>query len=163
LVAAAAGPAVRAKCDEAHRRAARDALIIEHVKQQRYFVYITARRSHKFYVGVTNDIERRVRQHKDHTFEGFTSRYNIDRLVWYQIFRFIQDAIAREKQIKDWRREKKIAPIESMNRTWQDLSEEWGKPVLPLRPDRRSLGSGDQQQAACARDDTSEKNGHSDA
>jgi putative endonuclease len=99
---------------------------IGHVKEHCYFVYVVASRSHNFYVGVTNDIERRVRQHKEPMFEGFTSKYNVNRLVWYQTFRFIQDAIAREKQIKNWRRKKKIALIESMNSTWQDLSGNGG-------------------------------------
>ena len=80
----------------------------ERCEDHEYFVYIMASRSHNFYVGVTNDVERRVRQHKNHTFEGFTSKYNVNRLVWYQRFRFIQEAIAREKQIKNWRREEKI-------------------------------------------------------
>ncbi len=93
-----------------------------------------ASRSHNFYVGVTNDIERRVRQHKEHAFEGFTARYNIDRLVWYKIYGDVHHAIALEKQLKGWRREKKIALIELLNPTWQDLSEEWGKPILSLRP-----------------------------
>jgi len=92
-----------------------------------------ASRTHVFYVGVTNDIVRRVREHKERVCKGFTARYNIDRLVWYKIYGDIRDAIAREKQIKPWRREKKIRLIESLNPTWQDLSEEWGKPILPLR------------------------------
>ena len=70
-----------------------------------------------------------MRQHREHAFAGFTSRYHIDRLVWYHIFGDIRDAIAREKQLKGWRREKKIHLIESENPTWQDLSEEWGKPI----------------------------------
>jgi putative endonuclease len=70
-----------------------------------------------------------MRQHREHVFAGFTARYNIDRLVWYHIFGDIRDAIAREKQLKGWRREKKIQLIESENPTWQDLSEEWGKPI----------------------------------
>ncbi len=111
------------------------------MKDHRYAVYIMASRSHNFYVGVSNNIERRVREHKNHVFEGFTARYNIDRLVWYQIYGDIREAIAREKRIKGWRREKKICLIESMNPTWQDLSEEWGKPILPLPANRRSLRS----------------------
>ena len=104
------------------------------MKEHRYAVYILASRSHNFYVGVTNSLDRRMRQHKQHLFEeGFTARYNIERLVWYQIFGDIREAIAREKQIKRWRREKKVLLIESLNPTWQDLSEEWGKPILPLR------------------------------
>jgi putative endonuclease len=82
-----------------------------------------------FYVGVTNHIARRVREHKNHAFQGFTARYNIDRLVWYQIFDDIHAAISREKQLKRWSREKKIRLIEETNPTWQDLSEEWGKPI----------------------------------
>src|ERR1039457_309313 len=88
-----------------------------------------ANRSHTFYIGVTNNITRRVRQHKEHAFEGFTARYNVDRLVWYEVFGDVHDAIAREKQLKRWRREKKIQLIESANSTWQDLSTEWGKPI----------------------------------
>jgi len=103
------------------------------VKEHRCAVYILASRSHNFYVGVTNSLDRRMRQHKDHVFKGFSARYNVERLVWYQIFGDIRDAIAREKQIKRWRREKKITLIESLNPTWQDLSEEWGKPILPLQ------------------------------
>lgn len=99
------------------------------MKEHRYAVYILASRSHNFYVGVTNNIGRRVRERKNHTYEGFTARYNIKRLVWHQIFGDIRNAIAREKQLKPWRREKKIRLIESMNHTWQDLSEDWGKPI----------------------------------
>ncbi len=103
------------------------------MKVHRYAVYIMASRTHVFYVGVTNDIARRVREHKQRVHEGFTSRYNVDRLVWYEVWSHIRSAIAREKQIKPWRREKKIRLIESLNPTWQDLSEEWGKPIQPLR------------------------------
>ncbi len=103
------------------------------MREHRYAVYIMASRSHVFYVGVTNDIVRRVREHKERACKGFTARYNIDRLVWYKIYGDIRDAIAREKQIKPWRREKKIRLIESLNPTWQDLSEEWGKPIRPLQ------------------------------
>jgi putative endonuclease len=100
------------------------------VREHRYATYILASRSHQFYVGVTNNLERRMRQHREHAFEGFTARYNVDRLVWYQIFGDIRAAIAREKQLKGWRRAKKIQLIESENPTWQDLSEEWGKPIV---------------------------------
>jgi putative endonuclease len=92
-----------------------------------------ASRTHVFYVGVTNNIVRRVSEHKQGRNDGFTSRYNIDRLVWYEVWPNIRTAIAREKQIKPWRREKKIRLIESLNPTWQDLSEDWGKLIQPLR------------------------------
>ena len=113
-----------------------------------------ASRSHNFYVGVTNNVARRVREHKAHTFEGFTARYNVDRLVWYQIFSDIHHAIAREKQLKRWRRGKKVWLIESLNPTWQDLSEEWGKPICWQDIDRRSFDSGGQRRAPSARDDS---------
>jgi putative endonuclease len=125
------------------------------MRDHRYAVYIMASRSHNLYIGVTNDIGRRVREHKDHTFAGFTARYNVDRLVWYKIYSDVRDAIAREKQMKGWIRVKKIRLIESLNPTWQDLSEEWGKPILPLRANRRSFDSGGEQHAASAQDDNS--------
>jgi putative endonuclease len=81
---------------------------------------------------MTNDIQRRIYEHKTKTVDGFSAKYNINRLVWYERFHYVRNAIAREKQIKDWRREKKIALIEETNPTWQDLSEEWGKPIAPL-------------------------------
>jgi putative endonuclease len=100
-----------------------------------------ASRSHNFYVGVTNDIARRTREHKNHSLEGFTARYNVERLVWYEIYDDIRRAIAREKQLKGWVRAKKIQLIEALNPTWQDLSEEWGQPILPLPRNRRSFDS----------------------
>ena len=103
------------------------------MNQRRFFVYIMASRSHTLYIGVTNSIVRRVRQHKEHAFPGFTSRYNIDRLVWYETYQYVRTAIAREKQLKGWLRERKIRLIEETNPTWQDLSEDWGKPFLPLQ------------------------------
>ena len=103
------------------------------VKEHCYYVYLLASRSHNFYVGITNDIARRMREHKTGTVDGFSSTYNVNRLVWYQTFHYVREAIAREKQIKNWRREKKIYLVELSNPTWQDLSEEWGKPITPLR------------------------------
>ncbi len=124
------------------------------MRDHRYTVYIMASRSHTLYIGVSNDIGRRVREHKNHAFEGFTAKYNIDRLVWYKTCGDARDAIAREKQLKGWVRAKKIRLIESLNPTWQDLSEEWGKPILPLRASRRSFDSGGEQHAASAQDDS---------
>ena len=100
-----------------------------------------ASRSHNLYIGVTNDIARRVREHKSHEFEGFTERYNIDRLVWYETYQDVHRAIGREKQLKGWIRQKKNKLIEAINPTWQDLSEEWGRPILPLQANRRSFDS----------------------
>lgn len=84
-------------------------------------------RSRTFYTGVTNNLERRVYEYKHKLVKGFTRQYNITMLVYYEMFGDIRDAIEREKQVKDWRREKKIALIESMNPEWRDLSAEWSK------------------------------------
>ena len=90
-----------------------------------YYVYIMTNKSGTLYTGVTNNLERRVYQHKHKMIDGFTKKYNITRLVYYEVGNDIRAAIAREKQIKGWLRRKKIALIESMNPEWQDLSEEW--------------------------------------
>ena len=90
-----------------------------------YHVYILASRSRTLYTEVTNDLMRRVFEHKTHIVAGFTDRYRIDRLVHFEDTSDINAAIAREKQIKAWRREKKLRLIESDNPTWQDLSAGW--------------------------------------
>lgn len=90
-----------------------------------FYVYIMASKSRTLYTGVTSNLERRVRQHQTKLFGGFTPRYNINRLVYFETGGDIVAAIAREKQIKSWRRSKKIALIESMNPNWKDLSAEW--------------------------------------
>lgn len=95
--------------------------------QRSYYVYIMTNLSRTFYVGITNNLERRVSEHQQKLVEGFTKKYNITLLVYYEIFGNVREAIAREKQIKDWRREKKIALIESMNPVWRDLSEDWAR------------------------------------
>ncbi len=74
------------------------------------------------YTGVTNDLENRVFQHKAKQIDGFTKKYNIHRLVYFEAFGDIRDAIAREKQIKGWLRAKKVALIESVNPRWRELS-----------------------------------------
>jgi putative endonuclease len=88
---------------------------------RRYWVYILANRSKTLYVGVTNCINSRVAQHKAKAVPGFTARYGIDRLVYAEEHPHIIDAIAREKQIKGWRRAKKTALIEHDNPEWLDL------------------------------------------
>jgi putative endonuclease len=90
-----------------------------------YYVYIMASNSRTLYTGVTNSLERRVYQHKFKVKEGFTSRYNIRKLVYFESFGDIYNAIRREKQIKGWTRKKKIVLIGSMNPKWQDLSWDW--------------------------------------
>ncbi len=89
----------------------------------RYYVYIMTNRSKTLYTGVTNDLMRRVYEHKNKMIDGFTKKYNITKLVYYEETDDVQAAIAREKQIKGWLRRKKIALIESINPEWKDLSE----------------------------------------
>ena len=90
-----------------------------------YFTYIFASRSHTLYVGVTGELQKRVFEHKWKEHDGFTERYNCDRLVWFEIYQDIRNVIAREKHLKGWRREKKIALIEKTNVAWVDLSRDW--------------------------------------
>jgi putative endonuclease len=89
-----------------------------------YYVYIMSSPSRTLYTGVTNDLERRVNEHKSGAFDSFTKRYRVDRLVYFQETNDINAAIAAEKQIKGISRSKKIALIEAENPTWQDLSAE---------------------------------------
>jgi len=88
-----------------------------------YFVYILASRSRNLYTGVTNNLQRRMVEHREDLVPGFTSKYNISRLVHFEVFGDIRYAIAREKEIKAWRREKKIWLIERQNPTWEDLAQ----------------------------------------
>jgi putative endonuclease len=91
-----------------------------------YYVYILTSRSGTLYIGMTNNIERRLREHKSGEFDGFASKYHCNRLAYLEGFDDVRNAIDREKQLKGWRREKKIALIEACNRRWQDLAENWG-------------------------------------
>ncbi len=93
-------------------------------REVHYAVYIMANRKRTIYTGMTNTLRRRVNEHKEKLIPGFTKRYNIDKLVYYEYYDDVRDAIAREKQIKGFLRAKKIALIESMNPTWRDLSDE---------------------------------------
>ncbi len=96
--------------------------------ERQYFVYIMANTGGVLYVGVTSNLEARVDQHKHKRLDGFTKRYNIGRLVYFEATNDALAAIAREKQIKGWRRSKKLALIESMNPHWKDLSEDCHDP-----------------------------------
>ena len=88
-----------------------------------------ASRSLNLYTGITNSIYRRALQHKRGETDAFTKRYNINRLVYYEIFHQVGNAIAREKQIKSWTRAKRLALIKTKNQTWQDLAEGWGEKI----------------------------------
>jgi putative endonuclease len=92
---------------------------------KQYYVYILASRSRVLYVGVTNDLRRRVEQHKQKVVEGFTQKYNVTSLVYYEVTNDVHAALAREKQLKGWRRSKKTDLIESVNPTWKDLNLDW--------------------------------------
>ena len=94
--------------------------------EKRYYVYIMASRSLNLYTGVTSNIYQRVLQHKSAEIDGFTKKYHINRLVYYETLEHIGNAIAREKQVKAWTRVKRLALIKAMNPTWQDLAEAWG-------------------------------------
>ena len=95
------------------------------MKSKEYYVYIMTNKSRTLYTGVTNNLMRRVYEHKNELVPGFTSKYKIKHLVYYESTSSIHSALAREKQIKGWLRAKKVVLIESMNPEWKDLSEEW--------------------------------------
>ena len=92
-----------------------------------YYVYIlTNWKGNVMYIGVTNDLERRLYEHKNELVEGFTKRYHVHKLVYYEETSDVKAAIEREKQLKNWARAKKDALVETMNPMWKDLSDEWG-------------------------------------
>ncbi len=90
-----------------------------------FYVYILSNASRVLYTGITSNLERRVWEHKRKQVPGFTQKYNVTRLVYFEVWGSARAAIAREKQIKDWRRSKRTALIESVNPYWKDLSAEW--------------------------------------
>ena len=92
---------------------------------QSYVYIVTNVNCSVLYVGVTSGLERRMWQHRNKAFPGFTARYNLTRLVWFEIFRGIENAIAREKQIKGWTRAKKLALVKAQNPNWDDLAADW--------------------------------------
>ena len=92
---------------------------------KQYYVYILTNKSGTLYTGVTNNLVRRVFEHKNQQVDGFTKRYNLKYLVYYEVTDDVYAAIAREKQIKGWLRAKKLQLINSLNPAWKDLSEEF--------------------------------------
>ena len=95
-------------------------------RQHRYSVYISG----TLYIGITSNLTFRVRQHKEHISRGFTANYEVDRLLYYQTYGQVSTAIASEKQLQGWKREKKVALVEKSNPQWRDLSHHWyDKPV----------------------------------
>jgi putative endonuclease len=110
-------------------------------RQHSYWTYIIASVSRVMYVGVTNELERRVWEHKQGAVEGFAKRYNCTKLVWFEEFRQIRDAIACEKRIKGLLRARKMALIEEKNLYWRDLSEGWYQDAMPKNDRDSSLRS----------------------
>ena len=98
---------------------------IKAIKQ--YYVYIMASRSRTLYTGITDDLLKRVSEHKNKLIEGFTRKYNVTNLAYYEVTNDVKAAIQREKQVKGWLRKKKIALIETVNPEWKDLSDGWYK------------------------------------
>jgi putative endonuclease len=90
-----------------------------------YCTYIMGSLSGTLYIGVTGNLHKRVFEHKSHRIEGFTDKYDVERLLYWESFEHVSRAIAREKQLKGWRRSKKIALIESANPHWLDLAHDW--------------------------------------
>jgi len=92
---------------------------------KQYYVYMMSSPTRTLYIGVTNDLQRRVYEHKQKKVPGFTNRYNLTQLLYYETTGDVRDAIAREKQLKGWLRAKKVALIETINLEWDDLSASW--------------------------------------
>jgi putative endonuclease len=96
-----------------------------HMQERTYFTYIMASRSRTLYAGITGNLVQRTLEHKQKKHDGFSAKYNCSRLVWFERFGGVSEAIHREKELKGWTRAKKIALIQSTNPTWEDLSEPW--------------------------------------
>ena len=111
------------------------------MREHNYRVYIMASKSRVIYIGMTNNLGRRVYEHQHDLIDGFSKRYRCHRLVYFESYDRVENAIAREKQLKRWNRAKKIFLIERLNPTWEDLSAEWGKPIEPLKQQVPPLAS----------------------
>ena len=98
--------------------------MIKNVHQ--YYIYIlTNHKNGTLYIGMSNDLERRVFEHKNKLIEGFTKKYGLNRLVYFEIYQYVNDAILREKRMKKWKRQWKIELIEEENPEWDDLARDW--------------------------------------
>lgn len=96
------------------------------IYNKNYYVYILTNWNNKvMYIGVTNNLERRIQEHKSKQIEGFTKKYNVTKLVYYDITNDVNEAIAMEKKLKGWKRDRKNSLVESINPEWKDLSEDW--------------------------------------
>ncbi|MDQ6968297.1 MAG: GIY-YIG nuclease family protein [Mariprofundaceae bacterium] len=96
------------------------------MREHQYYVYILTNWNHKvMYIGMTNNLRRRVYEHQQYMIKGFTSKYHVNKLIYVESTNDVHAAIAREKQLKRWRREKKNNLVASMNPDWNDLSAQW--------------------------------------
>ena len=95
------------------------------MQDHQYYVYVMTNSNRTLYVGVTNHLERRVYQHKHKLTPGFTSRYSLDKLVWFAETNDVREAIAYEKRIKGWTRARKVVLVEETNPEWEDLAASW--------------------------------------
>ncbi len=107
-------------------------------RDHHYYVYIIASRTRVLYTGITNSVARRTEQHREAVFPGFTAHYQCHRLVFFEHYQYVSNALEREKQIKRWSRAKKIELIERTNPSWTDLSEAWRKETADLSTPLRS-------------------------
>jgi len=98
-----------------------------------YYVYILASVKRTLYVGVTNDLRRRLYEHKTGMIPGFTAKYKVNRLVYFEAVGQVDAAIRREKQLKGWRRSRKVELVESQNPEWEDLADRVGLPEMAIR------------------------------
>ena len=103
--------------------------------ERKFYIYILASKSRVIYVGFTGDLHSRVLQHKREEIDGFTKRYHVNRLVYFENFKYVNNAIARETRVKAWSRAKKVALIERVNPTWEDFAADWGKPLKMRKAD----------------------------
>jgi putative endonuclease len=118
-------------------------------REHRYYVYLLTNKNDKvMYVGVTNNLERRVHEHKTKMVPGFTEKYNVNKLVYFEETRDVLVAVAREKEIKKWRREKKNNLVVAINPEWKDLSDGWFE-ISPFgRDDKNNEGRDDKRNNA---------------
>jgi putative endonuclease len=117
-------------------------------REYQFWVYILSNRSHILYVGVTNNLRKRVYQHRKQTPDSFTARYKITRLVYFESYQYINDAIAREKDLKHSTRAQKIALIESTNPTWEELLPDADLPSWRLEKTQIPFGNDRQGKAS---------------
>jgi putative endonuclease len=97
--------------------------LVFEVEMGQYYIYILSSYTRTIYTGITNDLARRIAQHKQQVGSSFTGKYKVTHLVYFEAMSSVRDAISREKEIKGWRREKKVKLIESLNPDWDDLGE----------------------------------------